>query len=333
MSAPVPGPCIIPIAPHAAALLAGGRPAHCSAAPRLSTGISCGAREVPPLRLLAPRRAGARGVIPGSRPGASPPSPSPTSESAPPLRVWGPAQRMCLIGGGTPAWFSPDGLDELSQPLRARSRPDGRDHLANPGTVDAGRLPSPGRRQPPVGGHPEFLTNTTSGPWRIHGRADAIAAAEAALTHFEAVNLDLMYALPGQTLAEAGSRPRHRPRPAPATCPATTSPLEPNTAFAANPPQVLRPRRLRRHAGRHRGSPRRRRLPPLRTLRLPSPAASAATTSTTGLRRPPRHRRRRPRQLSSHEGHPSRDPPQSTRRLPRRPPERPVRAERRKRRR
>ena len=76
---------------------------------------------------------------------------------------------------------------------------------ANPGTVDSGRFKA--FRQAGVNrlsvGIQSFNEGHLQALGRIHGRADAIAAAEAALTHFEAVNLDLMYALPGQSLAEA----------------------------------------------------------------------------------------------------------------------------------
>ena len=76
---------------------------------------------------------------------------------------------------------------------------------------------------------------------RIHGRADAIAAAEAALTHFEAVNLDLMYALPGQTLAEAEADLTTALALGPGHLSCYHLTLEPNTAFAANPPEVPDP--------------------------------------------------------------------------------------------
>jgi oxygen-independent coproporphyrinogen-3 oxidase len=95
---------------------------------------------------------------------------------------------------------------------------------ANPGTVDAGRFKA--FRQAGVNrlsvGIQSFDERHLQALGRIHGRADAIAAAEAALTHFEAVNLDLMYALPGQSWPKP--RPTSPPPSpsAPATCPATT---------------------------------------------------------------------------------------------------------------
>jgi len=73
---------------------------------------------------------------------------------------------------------------------------------------------------------------------RIHGGDEARRAIEAATTHFERVNLDLMYALPGQTPAMAlgdletalGFGTEHL------SCYHLT--LEPNTPFAHDPPSL-----------------------------------------------------------------------------------------------
>ena len=128
-------------------------------------------------------------------------------ESALP-QIWGRRVHSIFIGGGTPSLISPDGLDELLTAIRMRVQLDPMAEItleANPGTVDAGRFKA--FRQAGVNrlsvGIQSFDEHHLQALGRIHGRADAIAAAEAALTHFEAVNLDLMYALPGQTLAQA----------------------------------------------------------------------------------------------------------------------------------
>ena len=166
-------------------------------------------------------------------------------ESALP-QIWGRRVHTIFIGGGTPSLITPDGLDELLTAIRMRVQLDPQAEItleANPGTVDAGRFRA--FRQAGVNrlsvGIQSFDDRHLQALGRIHGRADAIAAAEAALTHFEAVNLDLMYALPGQTLAEAEADlatalalgPQHL------SCYHLT--LEPNTAFAANPPEVPDP--------------------------------------------------------------------------------------------
>ncbi|MBS0347790.1 MAG: oxygen-independent coproporphyrinogen III oxidase-like protein [Proteobacteria bacterium] len=166
-------------------------------------------------------------------------------ESALP-QIWGRRVHTIFIGGGTPSLITPDGLDELLTAIRMRVQLDPQAEItleANPGTVDSGRFRA--FRQAGVNrlsvGIQSFDERHLQALGRIHGRTDAIAAAEAALTHFEAVNLDLMYALPGQSLAEAEADlatalalgPQHL------SCYHLT--LEPNTAFAANPPEVPDP--------------------------------------------------------------------------------------------
>ncbi len=166
-------------------------------------------------------------------------------ESALP-QIWGRRVHSLFIGGGTPSLISPEGLDELLTAVRMRVLLDPMAEItleANPGTVDAGRFAA--FRQAGINrlsvGIQSFHEGHLQALGRIHGRKDAIAAAEAALKHFEAVNLDLMYALPGQSLAEAEADlstalalgPQHL------SCYHLT--LEPNTAFAANPPDVPDP--------------------------------------------------------------------------------------------
>ena len=166
-------------------------------------------------------------------------------ESALP-QIWGRRVHSIFIGGGTPSLISPDGLDELLTAVRMRVLLDPMAEItleANPGTVDAGRFAA--FRQAGINrlsvGIQSFHDGHLQALGRIHGRRDAIAAAEAGLKHFEAVNLDLMYALPGQSLTEAEADlttalalgPQHL------SCYHLT--LEPNTAFAANPPEVPDP--------------------------------------------------------------------------------------------
>ena len=166
-------------------------------------------------------------------------------ESALP-QIWGRRVHSIFIGGGTPSLISPDGLDELLTAIRMRVQLDPMAEItleANPGTVDAGRFKA--FRQAGVNrlsvGIQSFDERHLKALGRIHGRADAIAAAEAALTHFEAVNLDLMYALPGQTLAEAEADLTTALALGPGHLSCYHLTLEPNTAFAANPPEVPDP--------------------------------------------------------------------------------------------
>jgi oxygen-independent coproporphyrinogen-3 oxidase len=141
-------------------------------------------------------------------------------------QIWGRRVHSIFIGGGTPSLISPDGLDSSSPPSacacsstrwpRSPSRP-----TPAPSTRPLQAFREAGVNRLSVGIQ-SFDERHLQALGRIHGRADAIAAAEAALTHFEAVNLDLMYALPGQSLAEAEADLATALALGPRTCPATT---------------------------------------------------------------------------------------------------------------
>ena len=73
---------------------------------------------------------------------------------------------------------------------------------------------------------------------RIHDGAEARRAIEIALRHFDNVNIDLMYALPEQTLAEAQEDMRTAISFGTPHLSAYHLTMEPNTAFYHNPPAV-----------------------------------------------------------------------------------------------
>ena len=238
----MPEPRIIPIAPRAAAPAGGGWAAQLTASPPLALYVhfpwcvqkcpycdfnSHAVRDegIPEAAYLAALVADLESALP---------------------QIWGRRVHSVFIGGGTPSLLSPDGLDELLTAIRMRVQLDPMAEItleANPGTVDAGRFKA--FRQAGVNrlsvGIQSFDEHHLKALGRIHGRADAIAAAEAALTHFEAVNLDLMYALPGQTLAEAEADLATALALGPGHLSCYHLTLEPNTAFAANPPEVPDP--------------------------------------------------------------------------------------------
>ena len=161
-------------------------------------------------------------------------------ESALPL-VWGRRAATVFIGGGTPSLLSPAAVERLLTQIRMRLplAPDAEITLeANPGTVEAEHFAA--FREAGVTrlslGIQSFADAQLAALGRIHGGAEARRAAELAATHFSNFNLDLMYGLPGQTLAAAlhdidtalSFAPPHL------SCYQLT--LEPNTAFAAAPP-------------------------------------------------------------------------------------------------
>ncbi len=163
-------------------------------------------------------------------------------QSALPL-IWGRPVVTVFFGGGTPSLLSPAAIDELLAAFRALAMlsPEAEITLeANPGTVEAAKFA--GFRAAGVNrlslGIQSFDDAHLKALGRIHGAAEAKRAAQLAGEHFERFNLDLMYGLPGQTLAQAladvdtalGFAPPHL------SCYQLT--LEPNTRFAAFPPEL-----------------------------------------------------------------------------------------------
>lgn len=163
-------------------------------------------------------------------------------QSALPL-IWGRPVVSVFFGGGTPSLLSPAAIDELIAAFRALAMlaPEAEITLeANPGTVEAGKFA--GFRAAGVNrlslGIQSFNDDHLKALGRIHGADEAKRAAQLAGEHFPAFNLDLMYGLPGQTLEQAlsdvdialGFRPTHL------SCYQLT--LEPNTRFAAFPPEL-----------------------------------------------------------------------------------------------
>ena len=157
--------------------------------------------------------------------------------------VWGREVSSIFIGGGTPSLFTGAGIDELLCTLRTllRVSPVAEITLeANPGTFEMARFKA--FRNAGVNrlslGIQSFNSRHLSALGRIHDADEARAAASAALDLFEAVNLDLMYALPEQTLEEARRDLETAINLGPAHLSAYHLTLEPNTPFAAAPPPL-----------------------------------------------------------------------------------------------
>jgi len=164
-------------------------------------------------------------------------------ESALP-EIWGRRIHTVFFGGGTPSLFSPEGIDRILTGVRTLTPlvPGAEITLeANPGTVEAGRFA--GFRAAGVTrvslGIQSFDPRHLAALGRIHDAAEARAAAALAATHFETFNLDLMYALPGQSLGEALADIEAALRFGPPHLSAYHLTLEPNTPFAhAAPPNL-----------------------------------------------------------------------------------------------
>lgn len=161
-------------------------------------------------------------------------------EAALPL-VWGREVHSIFIGGGTPSLFSPEGIDRLVSDVRARLKltPDCEVTLeANPGTFEKDRFKA--FRQAGVTrlsvGVQSFNDDHLRALGRVHDRRQAIAALEEAAASFETFNLDLMYALPGQTLEQLEADVTQAMALLPPHLSIYHLTIEPNTYFAKFPP-------------------------------------------------------------------------------------------------
>src|SRR3954468_22007555 len=157
--------------------------------------------------------------------------------------VWGRPLVSVFIGGGTPSLFSPASIDLLLSGVRARMRlePDAEITLeANPGTVEAARFA--GFREAGVNrisiGVQSFDDRMLAALGRVHDAAQARAAIAAAAECFDNINLDLMYGLPGQTLAMARADIEQALACSTVHLSAYQLTLEPNTAFWSAPPAL-----------------------------------------------------------------------------------------------
>jgi putative oxygen-independent coproporphyrinogen III oxidase len=163
-------------------------------------------------------------------------------EGALPL-VWGRPIHSIFIGGGTPSLFSPQAIDRLIGDIRARLRlePDCEITLeANPGTFEKDRFKafrSAGVTRLSVGVQ-SFNDAHLKALGRVHDRTQAIAALEEAATAFETFNLDLMYALPGQTMDQLEQDLVQALAMMPPHLSVYHLTIEPNTYFAKFPPRV-----------------------------------------------------------------------------------------------
>jgi putative oxygen-independent coproporphyrinogen III oxidase len=163
-------------------------------------------------------------------------------EAALPL-VWGRQVHSIFIGGGTPSLFSPRGIERMLGDIRARLKlvPDCEITLeANPGTFEKDRFRAfraAGVTRLSVGVQ-SFNDAHLRALGRVHDAGQAIAAVEEAALAFDTFNLDLMYALPGQTLEQLEQDVAQALALAPPHLSIYHLTIEPNTYFAKFPPQV-----------------------------------------------------------------------------------------------
>jgi len=157
--------------------------------------------------------------------------------------IWGRAVHSIFIGGGTPSLFSPEAINRLISDLRARLNLEADCEItleANPGTFEKDRFKAfraAGVTRLSIGVQ-SFNDAHLKALGRVHDREQAIAAVEEAASAFDTFNLDLMYALPGQTLAHLEEDLNTLLAFEPPHVSVYHLTIEPNTVFAKFPPQV-----------------------------------------------------------------------------------------------
>jgi len=157
--------------------------------------------------------------------------------------IWGRRVHSIFIGGGTPSLFSPASIDQLITDIRARLPMEPGCEItleANPGTFERDRFR--GYRAAGVTrlsvGVQSFNDEKLKAIGRVHDAAQAMAAVEEARDAFDTFNIDLMYALPGQTPDELRADLRQALSYLPPHLSIYHLTIEANTFFAKHPPQV-----------------------------------------------------------------------------------------------
>ena len=158
--------------------------------------------------------------------------------------VWGRPVQTIYFGGGTPSLFGAAQIERLLNGIRGllTVRPHAEITLeANPVTLEHdsfGAYRDAGINRVSLG--VQSFSETALGLLgRIHGREEALRAVDsvesAGLGNF---NLDLMFALPGQELADAVQDVRAAIACRPPHLSHYQLTIEPNTAFSAHPPEL-----------------------------------------------------------------------------------------------
>ncbi len=157
--------------------------------------------------------------------------------------VWGRRVHSVFIGGGTPSLFAPAAIERLLADLRARVALEPGCEItleANPGSFERERFRAfrgAGVTRLSVGVQ-SFDDASLAALGRVHDASQARAAVAEAKASFETFNLDLMYALPGQTLTACAADVAAALAFEPPHLSIYHLTIEPNTVFAKYPPPL-----------------------------------------------------------------------------------------------
>jgi putative oxygen-independent coproporphyrinogen III oxidase len=158
-------------------------------------------------------------------------------------QIWGRKVYTVFFGGGTPSLLSGAAIAEILRNVRMLLPLDLNAEItleANPGTVEAEKFAA--FRDAGVNrlsmGIQSFNDTHLQALGRIHTADEARRAIAIAQQHFDNFNLDLMYALPSQTLEQALQDVKDALSFAPNHLSCYHLTLEPNTLFHRNPPSL-----------------------------------------------------------------------------------------------
>ena len=158
-------------------------------------------------------------------------------------QIWGRRIVSIFIGGGTPSLLSPGTLDKLLMAIRARLQllSDAEITIeANPGAIEAGKFAAfrdAGITRISLGIQ-SLDDRQLAALGRIHSADEARRAIDLAQRNFANVNLDMMYALPQQTLKAAQHDIESAAAFGTPHLSAYHLTLEPNTPFHHAPPPL-----------------------------------------------------------------------------------------------
>ena len=155
--------------------------------------------------------------------------------------IWGRPVHSIFIGGGTPSLFEPASIDRLISGIRARLPLEAEAEItmeANPGTFEKDRFKAfraAGVTRLSIGVQ-SFNDAHLKALGRVHNSDQAMAAVTEAQSAFDTFNLDVMYALPGQSLADLTQDIQTALSFKPPHISIYHLTIEPNTLFAKHPP-------------------------------------------------------------------------------------------------
>ncbi|MCP1773241.1 oxygen-independent coproporphyrinogen-3 oxidase [Neisseria perflava] len=158
--------------------------------------------------------------------------------------IWGRPVETVFIGGGTPSLFSAKAIDRLLSGVRAlvNLQPQAEITLeANPGTFEIEKFrgfKDAGITRLSIGVQ-SFNDEMLARLGRVHNGKEALTAIDTALNLFDKVNIDLMYALPQQTVQTALNDVNTAIATGASHISAYHLTMEPNTVFGHTPPQGL----------------------------------------------------------------------------------------------